>query len=137
MLRIEIVRIIKCIFIGNTMNTYIHKTNQRLRVRSDYIHQNPNSVAELINSLEEIDAITQIKHKRYAGSVAISFDNNELDCESLLDTLSSHGWTQGADKPSFIENAVTKGTKTFAKGMAMMALKRLVGPSVSRVIMSL
>ncbi|MGF1787056.1 hypothetical protein L4D00_14775 [Photobacterium swingsii] len=119
------------------MNTYIHKTEQRLRVRSDYIHQNPQAVAELIKSLEEIDAITQIKHKRYAGSVAINFDNKELDCESLLETLESHGWTQGADKPSFIENAVSKGTKTFAKGMAMMALKRLVGPSVSRVIMSL
>lgn len=131
------IRILIFIIIGNDMNTYIHKTEQRLRVRSDYIHQNPLAVAELIKNLEEIDAITQIKHKRYAGSVAISFDNKELDCESLLETLESHGWTQGADKPSFIENAVSKGTKTFAKGMAMMALKRLVGPSVSRVIMSL
>ncbi|WP_232321895.1 HMA2 domain-containing protein [Photobacterium jeanii] len=119
------------------MNTYIHKTQQRLRIRSDYIQQNPEAVAELIEQLEEIDAITQIKHKRFAGSVAICFDNNELDCETLLETLSSHGWTKGIEKSAFIENAVIKGTKTFMKGMAVIALKRLVGPSVSRVIMSI
>ncbi|MGF1731409.1 HMA2 domain-containing protein [Photobacterium kasasachensis] len=119
------------------MNTYIHKTNQRLRVRSDFIRQNPKAVKELIADLQQIDAIGAIKHKRYAGSVAISFDDKELDCESLLEILDSHGWTRASSRPTFIENAVTNGTKTFARGMAVMALKRLVGPSVSRVIMSL
>ncbi len=119
------------------MNTYIHKTNQRLRVRSDFIRQNPNSVNELIADLEQIDAIGMIKHKRFAGSVAINFDDKELDCDSLLEILEGHGWMRRYDKPSFIENAVSKGTKTFAKGMAVMALKRVVGPSVSRVLLSL
>ena len=119
------------------MNTYIHKTQQRLRIRSDFIRQQPSQVVELIAELEQIDAIHTIKHKRHAGSVAITFDAKELDCDSLLEILESHHWTRGQDKPSFIENAVSKGTKTFAKGMAVMALKRLVNPTLSRMILSL
>ncbi|PSW18030.1 hypothetical protein C9I98_18225 [Photobacterium sanctipauli] len=125
------------IFIGTFMNTYIHRTNSRLRVRSDFIRQNPEQVKSLIENLKEIDAIKHIKHKQYAGSVAICFDEKELDCESLLDVLSSHDWTKENSKPSLVEHAVSRGTKTFAKGIATMALTRLVGPSVSRAIMSI
>ncbi|MEI6896919.1 MAG: hypothetical protein V5786_05430 [Psychromonas sp.] len=119
------------------MNTYIHKTAQRLRVRSDFIRQNPRQVSDLIEQLTQIDAITHVKHKRYAGSVALCFDDVELDCEELLELLDSHGWTKDTTKASFIENAVVNGTKTLAKGMTMMALKRLVGPLLSRAIISL
>ncbi|MCJ8350685.1 HMA2 domain-containing protein [Moritella sp.] len=118
------------------MNTYIHKTSQRLRVRSDYIRHNPKAVMALIEQLQQIDAITNIKHKYHAGSVAIHFDREELDCDSLLEILETHEWTKSDEKPSFVENAVVNGTKTLTKGLATMALKRLVGPSVSRMIMS-
>lgn len=129
--------VIVIIYIGIAVNTYIHKTNQRLRVRSDYIKNNTLNVSNLIKQLEDIDAITAIKHKKYAGSVAISFNAHQLDCESLLEILESHHWLQSSDRTSFIENAVVSGTKTIAKGLAGMALKQLLGPSISRVIMSL
>ncbi|MGL6313897.1 HMA2 domain-containing protein [Vibrio sp. WXL103] len=119
------------------MNTYIHKTNQRLRVRSDYIKQHPAAVSELITQLNDIDAIHSIKHQKHAGSVAVCFDPTELDCESLLEIMQSHGWTNSYDKPSFVEQAVVSGTKTLVKGITGMALTRLLGPSVSRVIMNL
>lgn len=120
-----------------TMNTYIHKTNQRLRVRSDYIKDHPLEVEKLIAQLEEIDAVLEIKHKKYAGSVAIQFDKNELDSESLLEILESHHWTKSSDKPSFVEQAMVSGTKTLVKGATTIALNRLLGPTVSRVVMSL
>lgn len=123
--------------IGIEMNTYIHKTAERLRVRSDFIRNNPTQVSELITQLNKIDAITDIKHKRHAGSVAICFKQDELDCEELLDLLHSHKWTRAAEKNSFIENAVVNGTKTFAKGLTLMALKQFVGPSFSRAILSI
>lgn len=129
--------VIIIIFIGIVMNTYIHTTNQRVRVRSDFIKENDNEVSLLISQLEKIDAITSVKYKKYAGSVAITFDENELDSDSVLEILEGHGWLRSNPKPSFIENAVVSGTKTFAKGMAGVALSRLVGPSISRVIMSL
>lgn len=127
--------IIVCIKI--IMNTYIHTTNHRVRVRSDFIKENRKEVNLLISQLEQIDAITSVKHRKYAGSVAITFDANELDSDSVLEILESHGWLRSNPKPAFIENAVVTGTKTFAKGMVGVALSRLVGPSVSRVIMSL
>ncbi|MCV3263430.1 hypothetical protein OGZ01_12810 [Vibrio harveyi] len=83
------------------MNTYIHKTNHRLRVRSDYIKDHPKEVEELICQLEEIDAVREVKHKKYAGSVAISFDSRELDCDSLMEILESHHWTQSSEKAFF------------------------------------
>lgn len=56
-------------------------------------------------------------HKRYAGSVAIQFDNHELDSKNLLDILDSNRWLQSDGRPSFIENAVVSGTKTFTRRM--------------------
>lgn len=119
------------------MNTYIHRTHKRLRIRSDYIRDHYEDVEQLISQLKEIDAISDIKHKKYAGSVAISFDNTQISAEDILETVESHHWLRENSKPTFIENAVAKGTKTFARGMAVMALKRLAGPSVSRLLLSL
>ncbi|MCL1046961.1 hypothetical protein L2737_16810 [Shewanella electrodiphila] len=118
------------------MSIYVHKTKQRLRVRSEYIRNNRAQVAELIEQLNQIDAVKHIKHQYHAGSVAITFDDNELDCENLLEILESHGWLEESSRSSFVENAVVAGTKTLVKGMASIALSRLVGPSISRVIMS-
>ncbi|WP_282167159.1 HMA2 domain-containing protein [Shewanella japonica] len=118
------------------MSVYVHKTKQRLRVRSEYIRHNKDQVIELIEQLNEIDAIKHIKHQCHAGSVAITFDDNELDCESLLEILESHDWLVESGKSSFVESAVIAGTKTLVKGMAGIALSRLVGPSISRVILS-
>ncbi|MFD2176243.1 HMA2 domain-containing protein [Veronia pacifica] len=119
------------------MNTYIHNTNHRVRVRSDYIFDHPKEVEKLIEDLNKIEAITAIKYKKYAGSVAITFDPAQLDSESILEILDSHGWMASRSKPSFVENAVVSGTKTLAKGVAGVMLKRLLGPTVSRVILSL
>ncbi|MBR9728807.1 HMA2 domain-containing protein [Shewanella intestini] len=118
------------------MNCYVHKTQQRLRVRSEFIRENKLQVCTLIEQLELIDAVKHVKHQQYAGSVAITFDNKELDCDSLLEILESHGWLVENNKPSFVETAVTTGTKTFVKGVAGIALSRLVGPAVSKMIMS-
>ncbi len=119
------------------MNTYIHKTDKRLRIRSDYIKNNPKEVNALITQLDEIDAITHINHKRYAGSVAICFDKEALDCNSLLEILESHHWTNSRDTPSFIEKAMVSGTKTLIKGAASIALNRVVGARVSHFVMNL
>ncbi|WCE30847.1 HMA2 domain-containing protein [Vibrio sp. SCSIO 43137] len=116
------------------MMTYIHKTDCRLRIRSDFILNHPGEVKDLIKDLNEIDAIQAVKHKRYAGSVAIKFDNSELDCESLLEILDSHGWTKAEEKNFFIENAAISGTKSLVKGAATIALSRFIAPSVSRLL---
>jgi hypothetical protein len=116
------------------MNTYIHKTEQRLRVRSDFIKNNPEDVKQLILALEKIDAIQSVKHQTHAGSVAIKFDKKELDCEMLLEILESNHWTKSEHQNFFIENAAINGTKSLLKGVATIALTRMFGPWVSRLI---
>ncbi|WP_394199818.1 HMA2 domain-containing protein [Shewanella waksmanii] len=123
--------------VGKIMQTYIHKTAQRLRVRSDFVRNHPAEVKQLLSQLQQIDAITDIKHKKHAGSVAICFDAEQMSADDLQELLESHNWMQQATKPSYIESAVVKGTKTLAKGVTVMALKQLVGPTFSRAILSI
>ncbi|QIZ76228.1 hypothetical protein [Ferrimonas lipolytica] len=116
------------------MATYIHKTAQRLRIRSEYILQHPNEVHALIEQLNAIEAVETVSHKRYAGSVAITFDGTEISADDLLETVESHGWLRSEEKSAFVENAVKSGSKTLVKGVAVMALKQLMGPVLSRAM---
>lgn len=118
------------------MKTYIHKTDHRLRIRSDFIKRNPGAVEHLITDLHKMDAIQEIKHKRHAGSVAITFDQTGLDCAGLLTMLESNSWTKRENKNFYIENIAINGGKTLAKGVATVLLSRVVGPSVGRLIFS-
>ncbi|TKB56872.1 hypothetical protein FCL42_06525 [Ferrimonas aestuarii] len=116
------------------MSTYIHKTQKRLRIRSEYILRHPQEVAELIEQLQQVDAIQSVTHKRFAGSVAIVFDDQQMDADTLLETVESHGWLRSENHAAFVENAVKSGSKTLVKGVAMMALKRAAGPVLSRAL---
>lgn len=109
------------------MQTYIHKSKNRIRIRSDYILQNSPSVQALMTKLQKIEGIKQITHKEYAGSVAITYCHENISQETLLETLSSNGWTQQSDDNQFIENAVRKGSKTLVKGAIMMIAKKTLG----------
>jgi len=112
------------------MKTYIHKTKNRLRVRSDYIFENRREVEALITKLQLIEGISTIKHQKHAGSVAITFSDESLTLEALSETLESHGWLQESKKDRFIENVTRKGTKSLLKGVAMLAAKKALGVGV-------
>ena len=112
------------------MQAYIHKTNNRLRIRSDYIFENSKQVEVLIQELHKIEGILKIKHKKHAGSVAITFCEKSLTQEALLETLSSHDWLQETQKNRFVENAMRKGTKSLLKGVVMLAAKKTLGVGV-------
>ncbi|WP_298444958.1 hypothetical protein [uncultured Ferrimonas sp.] len=116
------------------MSTYIHKTERRLRIRSEYILQHPQQVAEFIQQLNEIEAITTIRHKKFAGSVAIQFNSDELSADDLLETVESHGWLRTEQRSALVENAVKSGSRTLVKGVAMLALKQVMGPTLVRAM---
>ncbi|WP_036801575.1 HMA2 domain-containing protein [Photobacterium marinum] len=118
------------------MQPYIHRTANRLRFRSDFIREHPKEVKELIEQLEKIEGITSVRHKRYAGSVAIVFDSNVVDAEVLMETVESHGWLRSSQRKELVENAVRAGTHTLCRGMAMMVLKKAIGPVAMRVVSS-
>ncbi|AGH80513.1 hypothetical protein PCNPT3_02855 [Psychromonas sp. CNPT3] len=116
------------------MQVYIHKTNNRVRIRSDYIFENRDKVASLISELTKVDGILNVKHKKYAGSVAITFSENKITLETLLETLTSHHWLMESQKNCFFENAMRKGTKSVLKGVLMFAAKKALGVGVVTAI---
>ncbi|WP_417348283.1 hypothetical protein [Ferrimonas sp.] len=119
---------------GVVMSTYIHKTDRRLRIRSDYILNNPAEVQALADQLRQIDAVLEVRHRRYAGSVTLMFDHNELTADDLLETVESHGWLRSDSRNAFVENAVRSGSRSLMKGVAVLALKRLVGPGMIKAL---
>ncbi|BDY03793.1 hypothetical protein [Ferrimonas sp. YFM] len=116
------------------MSTYIHKTDRRLRIRSDYVLNNPAEVQGLVEQLRQIDAVLEVRHRRYAGSVTLIFDHNELTADDLLETVESHGWLRSDSRSAFVENAVRSGSRSLVKGVAVLALKRLMGPTVVKAL---
>ena len=116
------------------MSTYTHQTKNRLRVRSDFILDNPEDVAALVADIEKVPAITEVKHRRFSGSVTICFNDSEIDMDSLLEMVESHGWLKDRQRNDFVENAVRQGSKTLLKGVAVVALQQLVGASVVRML---
>lgn len=109
---------------------YIHQTQNRVRIRSDYIQQHASEVSALINQLEQVPGIKDIQFRRYAGSVAIRFDSKVLSAAALLETLESYGWLESVEERDFINNAVRIGAKTLIKGIALTTLKRTLGGSL-------
>ncbi|WP_223881619.1 HMA2 domain-containing protein [Affinibrenneria salicis] len=118
------------------MVPYIHQTQGRIRVRSDFIRHSPASVEQVINQLTAMDGIRDIQYKRYAGSVAILFDHRMINAETLLATAQSAGWLQQKDDPAMVDSAVRRGTQTLLKGLAVMTLKRTLGHTLTRILLA-
>lgn len=116
------------------MTPYVHQTQNRIRIRSEYIQHHNAEVTTLIEQLEQIPGIKGIQHRRYAGSVAICFDSKVITANALLETVNSYGWMEHGEERDFINNAVRQGTKSLLKGIALTTLKRtLGGPLVNAV----
>ena len=116
------------------MTPYVHQTQNRIRIRSEYIEHHHAEVTALIEQLEQIPGIKEIQYRRYAGSVAIRFDSKVITAGALLETVDSYGWMEQSEERDFINNAVRQGAKTLLKGIALTTLKRtLGGPLVSAV----
>lgn len=108
------------------MPVYVHKTANRLRIRSSYILENPTVIERAIDELRCNRALIDIKHKRYAGSVAITFDEKQIDVNELLDQVRSRGWMRQIDGQGFIEKAMRSSSRNLMRGAAVMVLKRVV-----------
>lgn len=113
---------------------YVHQTQNRVRIRSDYIQQHAAEVTDLIAKLELVPGITEIQYRRYAGSVAIRFDSKVISAAALLETVESYGWLENSEERDFINNAVRLGAKTLLKGIALTTLKRTLGGSLASAV---
>ena len=66
------------------MTPYLHQTQNRLRVRSDFILRNPQQVAPQLAQLKGAAGVKEVIYRRYAGSVAVRFDESRGSGSALL-----------------------------------------------------
>ncbi|WP_409306599.1 HMA2 domain-containing protein [Pectobacterium sp. B1J-3] len=109
------------------MTPYLHQTQNRIRVRSDFIQKNPKLVAHTVKQLEQLDGVHEVTHRLYAGSVAICFDNQKVCVDQLLERVEQLGWMRAGKDKDYIDSTIRRGAKTLLKGLAIGALKRTVG----------
>ncbi|BDH44800.1 hypothetical protein TUM12370_08440 [Salmonella enterica subsp. enterica serovar Choleraesuis] len=116
------------------MSPYLHRTKNRIRVRSDFIQRNPQLVKQAIAQLQTMDGIQTITHRIYAGSVAICFDSKKADSGALLTQIEALGWLAIQKDKDYIDSTIRNSAKTLVKGLAILTLKRTVGgPLISAV----
>ncbi|EHM46883.1 hypothetical protein HMPREF0454_00752 [Hafnia alvei ATCC 51873] len=116
------------------MSPYLHQTQNRIRVRSDFIQRNPELVKQAINELEKTDGIEEITHRLYAGSVAIRFDSKQMKATALLSQIEALGWLSVQKDKDYIDSTIRRSAKSLLKGIAILTLKRTVGgPLISAV----
>ncbi len=119
---------------GVHMSPYLHQTQNRIRVRSDFIQRNPELVKQAINELEKTDGIEEITHRLYAGSVAIRFDSKQMKATALLSQIEALGWLSVQKDKDYIDSTIRRSAKSLLKGIAILTLKRTVGgPLISAV----
>ncbi|RLM20087.1 hypothetical protein BIY29_15775 [Brenneria alni] len=109
------------------MTPYLHQTQNRIRVRSDYIQRNPKQVAQVVMQLGLMEGVQAVTHRLYAGSVAICFDSQKVSVDQLLEKFEQLGWLRSAKDKDYINSTIRRGAKTLLKGLAIGALKRTVG----------
>ncbi|MCL2892591.1 MULTISPECIES: HMA2 domain-containing protein [Brenneria] len=109
------------------MTPYLHQTQNRIRVRSDYIQRNPKQVARVVSQLGRQDGVHEVTHRIYAGSVAICFDSRKVAVDQLIEKFEQLGWLSSAKDRDYIDSTIRRGAKTLLKGLAIGALKRAVG----------
>ncbi|MDX5629645.1 MULTISPECIES: HMA2 domain-containing protein [unclassified Brenneria] len=109
------------------MKPYLHQTQNRIRVRSDFIQRNPKQVERVVRELSQQDGVQTVTHRVYAGSVAICFDRRRVAVDELLEKFERLGWLKAAEDQDYIDSTIRRGAKTLLKGLAIGALKRTVG----------
>ncbi|KFC87328.1 MULTISPECIES: HMA2 domain-containing protein [Hafnia] len=116
------------------MSPYLHQTQNRIRVRSDFIQRNPKQIKEAIKQLQATDGIEEITHRLYAGSVAIRFDSKQVKAATLLAQIEGMGWLSVQKDKDYIDSTIRRSAVSLVKGIAILTLKRTVGgPLVSAV----
>ncbi|GAA4893785.1 hypothetical protein [Ferrimonas pelagia] len=115
------------------METYIHKTRSRLRIRSSFIHQHPELIADSVVQLRNLEAITDIRHRAHAGSVTLSFDPDCLSADELLAILEAQDWCQ-QDSSDGLSVAVSQGVRKVARHGMILAMERVLGQGVVSLI---
>ncbi len=116
------------------MKPFIHSTANRIRVRSDFIRTNPKLVSAQIDEMKDLAGIVDISFKRYAGSVAIVFDNKLNSAEDIMLMVEDSKWLSVTASDELVSSLTRNYAKKICKGVAMLALRKTLTPSLLKAI---
>lgn len=119
------------------MTPYLHQTQNRIRVRSDFILRNPELVAREVKTMEGMEGVLEVVHRRYAGSVAVRFDEQKISAKTLLARIEAESWLSVQKDKAYIDTTVRQLTRTVAKGLAVMTFNMVVKPSMLKTVVQL
>ncbi|AVR02693.1 hypothetical protein [Pluralibacter gergoviae] len=117
------------------MAPYLHQTQNRLRVRSDFILRNPQQVALQLAQLKGAAGVKEVIYRRYAGSVAVRFDESRVSGSALLAQMEGFGWLTARNDNAYIDTTVRQLARSMVKGAAMLTLNAVVKPSLLKMVL--
>lgn len=116
------------------MKPFIHSTANRIRVRSDFIRTNPKLVAAQLVEMKNQAGIVDISFKRYAGSVAIVFDDKNNSAQDIMQMIEDSQWLSVTASNELVGSLTRNYAKKICKGVAMLALRKTLAPSLLKAI---
>lgn len=117
------------------MTPYLHQTQNRLRVRSDFILNNPLLVAPQLEKLKSTGGVLEVTWRRYAGSVAVRFDPAKVAGSELLAQMETQGWLSIRRDNAYIDTTVRQFARGVMKGAAVMTLNMVIKPSLLKMVL--
>ena len=80
-------------YIGGHIHDYYYNCEPgRLRIRTPYLHHNPQNAAVFEKSLKELSGIVSVETNALTGSALIHFDEKTLSSDQIVGFLEKHGY---------------------------------------------
>ncbi|WP_434777858.1 HMA2 domain-containing protein [Neisseria sp. Ec49-e6-T10] len=116
------------------MVPYLHHTQGRIRIRSEFIQKNPVLIKQHIQYISKLKGIREVLHRQRCGSVTILFDHHQVKDSHLLKKTEQFGWINADKQPDTINQTIQNGAKKAIKGIVLGSVKRSFGAPVAMVV---
>ena len=117
------------------MTPYLHITKNRVRIRSEFIQNNPKLIADKhIPMLYQFDGVNEVIHRHYSGSVILFFDTRKITANELICHAESIGWIHAGKQADSINQVIHSHTKKIVKGFVLGSLKKSFGAPVALIV---
>ena len=120
------------------MNTYLHHTPGRLRIKIPSIKRNPAEAAVAAELVESHEGVMRCNANNVTGSLLIQYDQTATDANTVLQLLKDRGYVEGSTAADQsvrqLESIVFRVGEAIVKAMAMAVIEKLARRSAMAVI---
>ncbi len=120
------------------MNTYLHHTPGRLRIKIPSIKRNPAEAVFAAELVESHEGVMRCNANNVTGSLLIQYDQTATDANTVLQLLKDRGYVEGSTAADQsvrqLESIVLRVGEAIVKAMAMAVIEKLARRSAMAVI---